>query len=179
MLTFFKLPITKSSSFVSILLLICSVLISSCSSSGLDVENSLSSTQTPNTSEIDSTSNSSMSSNKTTSKADIKVALHKAMIKHIDSLLGSDGITYFDINNGELKSLFVSSHHPEIFIHEAMNNYVLCVSADDIDGTTYPVDVYIKNGPMKDNFIVYDVRIGENDRQSLMSLMDSKKFSRL
>ena len=54
---------------------------------------------------------------------------------------------------------------------------MLCVTAKNMQGETYPVDVYIKQG-RDDELFVYDVRIGDQEREVLMALMKRSVFKR-
>lgn len=107
----------------------------------------------------------------------IKSMLHTKMISFLDLLDANEAFAYLDNNSGKVEPLIMVKHHPEVFIHRDKKNYVLCVSAKNTQGDTIPVDIYIKQGIGSELF-VYDMRIGENEREGLMALMKQAVFKR-
>lgn len=107
----------------------------------------------------------------------IKITLHTKMIDYLDLLETNEVFAYLDNKSGQVETLAVIKHHPEIFIHQNRDSYVLCVSAKNMQGKIYPVDVYVKRGK-DDELFVYDVRIGDHEREGLMDLMKKSVFNR-
>ena len=112
-----------------------------------------------------------------TDSSSIKVALHTKMINYLDLLSTNEAFAYLDNNSGQVEPLSIVNYHSEIFIHQNKDNYVLCVSAVNMQGEKYPVDVYIKRG-VGGQLFVYDIRIGDQERESLMVLMKKSVFQR-
>ena len=107
----------------------------------------------------------------------LKVLLHTTMLNYLDPLIAGEAFAYLNNNSGNLESLNIVKYHPEIFVHQNQDSYVLCVSAQNIEGVSYPVDIYIKRG-VDNELVVYDMRIGEQDRKNLMKLMAQSVFKR-
>ena len=107
----------------------------------------------------------------------LKSILHTKMIGFLDLLDSNEAFAYLDNNTGKVEPLIMVKHHPEIFIHNEKDNYVLCVSAKNIQGDTVPVDVYIKQG-IGGELFVYDMRTGDKERETLMTLMKKSIFKR-
>ncbi len=116
--------------------------------------------------------------NKELENGGLKLSLHSKMLNFLETLVADESFAYLNNNTGAVESLYIVKHHPEIFIHENKDNFVLCVSAKNIGGDLIPVDVYIKRGA-GDQLFVYDMRVGEEDRKTLMGLMQKSVFSRL
>lgn len=114
---------------------------------------------------------------KATEKGKPKSMLHTKMINFLDLLDTNEAFAYLNNDSGKVEPLIMVKHHPEIFIHRDKNNYVLCVSAKNTQGDTIPVDIYIKQG-MGNEVFVYDMRIGEKEREGLMALMKQGVFKR-
>ena len=108
----------------------------------------------------------------------LKISLHAKMLEFLDDLTTNEAFAYLNNNSGQVETLIITKHHPEIFSHKNENSYVLCVSAKNIEGNTYPVDIYIKQG-IDDRLFVYDMRIGGKARKDLMALMQKSVFYRL
>ena len=108
----------------------------------------------------------------------LKISLHTKMLEFLDDLTTNKAFAYLNNNSGQVETLIIVKHHPEIFSHKNENSYVLCVSAKNIEGNTYPVDIYIKQG-IDDRLFVYDMRIGGKARKDLMALMQKSVFYRL
>ena len=113
-----------------------------------------------------------------TEEGQLKSRLHTKMISFLDLLYTNEAFAYLDNNSGKVEPLIMVKHHPEIFSHRNKDSYVLCVSAKNAEGDTYPVDIYIKQG-IDEKLFVYDMRIGDNERKGLMSLMQESVFYRL
>ena len=107
----------------------------------------------------------------------LKSMLHTKMIDFLDLLDSNEAFAYLDSNSGKVEPLIMVKHHPEIFIHNDKDSYVLCVSAKNIQGDTVPVDVYIKQG-IGGELFVYDMRSGGKEREALMTLMKKSIFKR-
>ena len=98
------------------------------------------------------------------------VDLHTSMYETIESVSVNNELIYLD-PSGVFNKLIVTELHPEVFISSNKNHAVLCVTAADTSGNTYPVDVYaFRSAEQKPH--VYDIRIGEADRKILMALME-------
>ena len=115
----------------------------------------------------------------------LKLALHQTMLNYLDKIT-VDG-SFPPNKRGKVESLYVTKHHPEVLVHQDGNSYVLCVSAKNKTGETFPVDIYIK---FRDNeqanltesdkeLVVYETRIGNDNRSFLMELMKNKVFNRI
>jgi len=107
----------------------------------------------------------------------LKIALHAKMIEYLDLLDINEVFVHLDSKSGQVEPLSLIKHHPEVFIHQNRDSYVLCVTAKNMQGETYPVDVYIKQGK-DDELFVYDMRIGDQEREGLMALMKRSVFKR-
>ena len=116
--------------------------------------------------------------NKTTGMGSLKISLHTKMLGFLDDLTTNEAFAYLNNNSGQVEPLIIIKHHPEIFSHKDKESYVLCVSAKNMQGNTYPVDIYIKQG-VDDKLFVYDMRIGSQEREDLMELMQKSVFYRL
>ena len=116
--------------------------------------------------------------NKATEKGNLKISLHTKMLEFLDNLTANEAFAYLNKDSGQVETLIIVKHHPEIFLHRNKDSYVLCVSAKNAEGDTYPVDIYIKQG-IDEKLFVYDMRIGDNERKDLMSLMQKSVFYRL
>ena len=116
--------------------------------------------------------------NKTTEVGKLKISLHSKMLEFLDNLTANEAFAHLNNNSGQVETLIIVKHHPEIFSHRNKDSYVLCVSAKNAEGDTYPVDIYIKQG-IDEKLFVYDVRIGGQERESLMTLMQRSVFYRL
>ena len=116
--------------------------------------------------------------NKTTEVGKLKISLHSKMLEFLDNLTANEAFLHLNNYSGQVETLIIVKHHPEIFIHRNKDSYVLCVSAKNAEGDTYPVDIYIKQG-IDEKLFVYDMRIGDNERKDLMSLMQKSAFYRL
>ena len=108
----------------------------------------------------------------------LKISLHTKMLEFLDNLTANEAFAYLNKDSGEVETLIIVKHHPEIFSHQDKESYVLCVSAKNMQGNTYPVDIYIKQG-VDDKLFVYDMRIGGQEREDLMELMQKSVFYRL
>ena len=108
----------------------------------------------------------------------LKISLHTKMLEFLDDLTTNEALAYLNNNSGQVETLIVIKHHPEIFSHQNKDSYVLCVSAKNTEGDTYPADIYIKQG-IDGKLFVYDVRIGGKARKDLMALMQKSVFYRL
>ena len=108
----------------------------------------------------------------------LKISLHTKMLEFLDNLTANEAFAYLNNNSGQVETLIIIKHHPEVFSHRNKDSYVLCVSAKNTEGDTYPVDIYIKKG-IDEKLFVYDMRIGGNERKDLMSLMQKSVFYRL
>ena len=115
--------------------------------------------------------------NNATKEGILKGILHTKMISFLDQLDTNKAFAYLDNSTGKVEPLIMVKHHPEIFIHHEKDNYVLCVSAKNIQGDTVPVDIYIKQGKGGELF-VYDMRAGDKERGALMALMKKSIFKR-
>ena len=116
--------------------------------------------------------------NKATEKGNLKISLHTKMLEFLDNLTANEAFAYLNKDSGQVETLIIVKHHPEIFSHQDKESYVLCVSAKNMQGNTYPVDIYIKQG-VDDKLFVYDMRIGGQEREDLMELMQKSVFYRL
>ena len=116
--------------------------------------------------------------NKKVEIGNLKILLHAKMFEFLDNLTANEAFAYLNNNSGQVETLIIVKHHPEIFSHRNKDSYVLCVSAKNAEGDTYPVDIYIKQG-IDEKLFVYDMRIGDNERKDLMSLMQKSAFYRL
>ena len=116
----------------------------------------------------------------------LKLALHQTMLNYLDKIAVNGSFAHLN-KTGKVESLYVTKHHPEVFMHQDRNSYVLCVSAKNKTGETFPVDIYIK---YRDNeqanlresgrdLVVYETRIGNDNRSFLMGLMKNKVFNRI
>ena len=108
----------------------------------------------------------------------LKISLHTKMLEFLDDLTTNEALAYLNNNSGQVETLIVVKHHPEIFSHQNKDSYVLCVSAKNTEGDTYQADIYIKQG-IDGKLFVYDVRIGCKARKDLMALMQKSVFYRL
>ena len=117
----------------------------------------------------------------------LKLTLHQTMLNYLDKKIAIDGSFSHLNKTGKVESLYVTKHHPEVLVHQDGNSYVLCVSAKNKTGETFPVDIYIK---FRDNeqanltesdkeLVVYETRIGNDNRSFLMELMKNKVFNRI
>ena len=111
-------------------------------------------------------------------EARTKIKLHATMGKYVDQLVATNSLYYFDVENGSVIGLIPSENHPEIFRHKDDLHYVLCLSAIDSSGHTYPVDVYINNVTESQGFSVFDHRVGDQERSMLMALMGNGFYKR-
>ena len=116
--------------------------------------------------------------NKTAEMGNLKISLHTKMLEFLDNLTANEAFAYLNKDSGQVETLIIVKHHPEIFSHRNKDSYVLCVSAKNAEGDTYPVDIYIKQG-IDEKLFVYDVRVGDQERESLMALMQRSVFYRL
>ena len=116
----------------------------------------------------------------------LKLALHQTMLNYLDKIAVDGSFAHLN-KTGKVESLYVTKHHPEVLVHQDGNSYVLCVSAKNKTGETFPVDIYIK---FRDNeqanltesdkeLVVYETRIGNDNRSFLMELMKNKVFNRI
>lgn len=103
------------------------------------------------------------------------VKLHTTMLEALDEISFDDQVIYLDNASGEFKRLIVTDLHPEVFASPDKEFFVLCVSASDKEGQIYPIDVYVYN-PEEGRPKVIDIRIGDDDRKSLMELMKKGVF---
>ncbi|MEB3226987.1 MAG: hypothetical protein VKJ27_01265 [Synechocystis sp.] len=103
------------------------------------------------------------------------VKLHTTMLEALDEISFDDQIIHLDNASGEFKRLIVTELHPEVFASPDKGYYVLCVSASDKAGNSYPIDVYV-HSPEQGEPKVFDVRIGDGDRKNLMELMKKGVF---
>ena len=108
----------------------------------------------------------------------LKISLHTKMLEFLGNLTANEAFAYLNNNSGLVETLIIIKHHPDIFAHKNEDSYVLCVSAKNAEGDPYPVDIYIKQG-IDEKLFVYDMRIGDNERKDLMSLMQKSVFYRL
>ena len=115
--------------------------------------------------------------NKTAGMGNLKISLHTKMLEFLDDLTTNEAFAYLNNNSGQVEPLIIVKQHPEIFSHQNKDNYVLCVSAKNNVGDTYPVDIYIKRG-IDNELFVYDMRIGDQERKALMALMQKSVFHR-
>ena len=116
--------------------------------------------------------------NKKVEIGNLKILLHAKMLEFLDNLTANEAFAYLNNNSGQVETLIIVKHHPEIFSHRNKDSYVLCVSAKNAEGDTYPVDIYIKQG-IDEKLFVYDMRIGGKERKDLMALMQKSVFYRL
>ena len=116
--------------------------------------------------------------NKELENGGLKISLHSKMLNFLETLVADESFAYLNNDTGAVESLYIVKHHPEIFIHENKDSFVLCVSAKNMGGDLIPVDVYIKRGA-GDQLFIYDMRVGEKDRKILMGLMEKSVFNRL
>lgn len=115
--------------------------------------------------------------NEKTGIGKLKILLHTKMLEFLDNLSTNKAFAHLNNNSGQVEELIIVRHHPEIFSHQNKDNYVLCVSAKNKEGVTYPVDIYIKRG-IDNKLFVYDMRIGDQEREDLMALMQKSVFHR-
>lgn len=165
---------TSSSRLTKVLTFGALLLIIGCNSRNNTTDNQ------PAT-EINSQTSLLNSNNKDTKTdiASMKLELHKTMINHLDDLVVEDAFTHINQDNGNLETLYIVEHHPEIFIHKNKDNYVLCVSAKSDDDKIFPVDIYVKQQDGSKELVVYETKIGDKSRKALMSLMNKKIFTRM
>ena len=117
----------------------------------------------------------------------LKLTLHQTMLNYLDKKIAINGSFSHLNKTGKVESLYVTKHHPEVFAHQDGNSFVLCVSAKNKFGDTYPVDIYIKYrdneqenlGVSDMELVVYEMRIGNDERSFLMGLMKNNIFNRI
>lgn len=138
------------------------------------------------TNEVETHANTSLNQSKEKQALDnnkkeigkLKISLHAKMLEFLEDLTTNEAFAYLNNNSGQVETLIIAKHHPEIFSHQDKDSYVLCVSAKNTEGDTYPADIYIKQG-IDDKLFVYDMRIGGKARKDLMALMQKSVFYRL
>lgn len=108
----------------------------------------------------------------------LKISLHAKMLSFLDNLIANEAFAHLNNNSGEVENLVIVKHHPEIFVHQNKDSFVLCVSAKNNQGGIHPVDIYIKQG-VGDDLFVYDMRVGDKEREILIEQMQKAVFSRL
>jgi hypothetical protein len=87
---------------------------------------------------------------------------------HLDTIsLGSE-IKFIDFATLNPVAAVITDTHPMLF--QAEDYFVACITAIDVEGTEYPIDIYIfKSGS---DLKVTDMKFGQNGRNDLMRLME-------
>lgn len=72
-----------------------------------------------------------------------KVQLQSDMQRHIDATSNDGRYLHYDVNSGQLTTLFPAAGHPMILKHNQEDMYVLCSEMRDESGQSHNVDYYM------------------------------------
>lgn len=104
-----------------------------------------------------------------------KIQLQSDMQRHIDAMSNNGQYLHYDIESGELQTLFPAAGHPMILQHNAQDMFILCSEMRDAAGNAHNVDYYMaKSGSQ---YRVIKTVIGNRD--PLKALVEKGIVSKL